>query len=103
MPEALLYGLVLLLLLAGLAWLALAMERHWYQLHDAAPSRTTVTLLRALGSAALLTSLALCLRLDHASIAVLVWVMALVPAALAVTFTFSWRPEWFAPLSLRLR
>jgi hypothetical protein len=21
-----------------------------------------------------------------------------VPAALAVTFTFSWRPQWFAPL-----
>jgi hypothetical protein len=99
MPDAFVYALVLLLLVLALAWLALAMERHWRQLRrQSALSRRTVLALRVLGTTGLGASLALCLWLDHATIASLVWVMALVPAALAVTFTFSWRPQWFAPL-----
>lgn len=103
MSETLRYGLVLLLLVTGLAWLALAMERHWQRLRLGSPSRAAVLALRGMGGVALLASLALCFLLDHASIAVLVWVMALVPAALAVTFTLSWRPEWLLPLLLRMR
>jgi hypothetical protein len=99
MPEAFVYALMLALLVLGLAWLALAMERHWRQLRrESALSRRTVLSLRTLGTMGLGASLALCLWLDHPTIASLVWVMALVPAALAVTFTFSWRPQWFAPL-----
>ncbi|HWJ05962.1 MAG TPA: DUF3325 family protein [Steroidobacteraceae bacterium] len=99
MPDALFYVLVVLLLVLGLASLALAMERHWRQLRHGLPlPRRTTLALRAMGAAALAASLALCLWLDHGTIASLVWVMALVPAALAVTFTFSWRPQWFAPL-----
>lgn len=99
MPDALSYILVIALLVLGLASLALTMERHWRQLRPGAPLPRSVRLvLRTLGAAALLASLALCLWLDHATIASLVWIMALVPAALTVTFTFSWRPQWFAPL-----
>lgn len=99
MPDALFYVLVVLLLVLGLASLALAMERHWRQLRHGSPlSRRTTLMLRAMGAAALAASLTLCLWLDHGTIASLVWVMALVPAALTVTFTFSWRPQWFEPL-----
>lgn len=99
MPDATYYVLAVLLLVLGLASVALAMERHWRQLRHGSPlPRSTALALRAAGAAALAGSLGLCLWLDHATIASLVWVMALVPAALAVTFTFSWRPQWFAPL-----
>ena len=83
----------------GLAWLALAMEVHWHQVRGAQPlSRGTASLLRALGAAALLGSLLICLRVDHVSMAALVWVMALAASALIVAFSFSWRPRWLAPL-----
>lgn len=80
---------------AGLAWLALAMESHWTQVRGAQPLVAGMQrLLRALGGGALALSLALCLWADHASMAVLVWVMALAAGALAVAFTLSWRPAW---------
>ena len=83
----------------GLAWLALAMDVHWQQLHatQALPLRTAM-LLRTLGIAALVLSLLLCLRADHASIAALVRVMSLAAAALAIAFTLCFRPRWLAPL-----
>ena len=43
-------------------------------------------------------SLALCLAVDHASMAALVWVMGLAASALAVAFTLTWRPRWLAAL-----
>jgi hypothetical protein len=49
--------------------------------------------MRCLGALALLASLLLCLRVDHASMAALVWVMGLVAAALLVAFTLSWKPR----------
>ena len=39
-------------------------------------------------------SLGLCLAVDHASMAALVWVMALAAAALVVAMALSWRPHW---------
>ncbi len=47
-----------------------------------------------LGSTALFVGLLLALAADHASMAVLVWVMALAGAALAVAFALAWRPRW---------
>lgn len=84
---------------AGLAWLALAMEGHWAQVRGtpAAPPRTVRTL-RAMGAAALLVSLALCLVADRASMAALVWVMQLAVGAVAVALLLAWRPRWLAPL-----
>ena len=85
--------------IAGLAWLALAMDTHWQQVRGAQPlGRGTALALRLLGTAALLLSLLLCLNADHATMAALVWVMALAAAALTVAFLFSWRPRWLAPL-----
>lgn len=83
---------------AGAAWLALSMETHWEQVRGAQPASPNVRLLRTLGAAAWFVSLLLCLRVDHASMAALVWVMALAGSALIVAFTLTWRPRWLAPL-----
>lgn len=99
MLDVLLRALALLCCTAGFAWLALSMESHWEQVRGAQPlPRGTVIALRALGGMALIGSLLLCLRVDHASMAALVWVMSLAASALIVAFTFTWRPRWVAPL-----
>lgn len=84
---------------AGMGWLALAMPAHAQQVWGAAASPATVRVLRVLGAHALAVSLVLCLAVDHASMAVLVWVMALAGAALAVAFTLSWRAHWLRVLA----
>ncbi|HEU4460764.1 MAG TPA: DUF3325 domain-containing protein [Methylibium sp.] len=84
---------------AGLGWLALAMDPHWRQLRGGQPlARGTARTLRMLGVAAVFASLLACLRADHASMASLVWVMTLAAAALTVAFALSWRPALLAPL-----
>ena len=52
-----------------------------------------------LGASALAAGLVLCLAVDHASMAVLVWVMALAGAALVVAFTLAWRARWLGILA----
>jgi Protein of unknown function (DUF3325) len=85
--------------IVGLGWLALAMDVHWEQVRGPVlPAPGAVKTLRVLGVAALALSLGLCLKVDHASMASLVWVMALAAAALVITFTLSWRARWLAPL-----
>lgn len=96
MRDALLLAAAMLAATAGMGWLALALDVHWEQVRGADPlAPSTARLLHALGLAA---SLALCLTVDHASMASLVWVMALAAAALAVAFTLTWRPRWLGPL-----
>lgn len=103
MPEALAFTIALAASVAGMGWLALAMQVHWEQVRGAqALSRRTVVVLRALGVLALAGSLLICFSVDHATMAPLVWVMSLAGAALAVAFTLSWRPRWMAALLLRL-
>lgn len=99
MPEinltAMLLSAALLVCVAGMAWLALAMEVHWAQVRSVASlSNGGVWRLRVLGAVALGAGLLLCLAVDHASMAALVWVMALGLAALLVAFTLTWRPHW---------
>ena len=96
MPKSLWLLIALLCSVGGIAWLALAMDVHWKQMQgeEAQAGRATVWALRALGTGALLVSLLLCLRADHASMAVLVWVMSLAAAALLVAFALAWRPHW---------
>ena len=97
--DALMLAAALLANTAGMAWLALAMQTHWEQVRGTRPpARGVVVTLRILGSLALLGSLLLCLRADHASMAALVWVMDSAAAALIVAFTLSWRPRTLAPL-----
>lgn len=99
MHEGLLLGAALLAALAGMGWLALAMEVHWQQVCGAAPQPAArVRLLRVLGTMALAAALGLCLAVDHASMAALVWVMALAAAALTVALTLTWRPHWLRVL-----
>jgi hypothetical protein len=83
----------------GFGWLALAMDTHWEQAHGARPQSVgTVRVMRTLGAVALAASLMLCLQADHASMAVLVWLMLLAAAVLAVAMTLSWRPTWLRVL-----
>ncbi|GKT00521.1 DUF3325 family protein [Acidovorax sp. SUPP3434] len=73
------------------------MDMHWAQVRRDASSRAAVWRLRALGALgtlAALAALALCLWVDHALMALLVWVMALAASALMVVFTMTWRPHW---------
>ncbi|HEY0894258.1 MAG TPA: DUF3325 domain-containing protein [Cellvibrio sp.] len=90
--------------LTGMGWLALAMNAHWKQVCDGSPSATTSIVLRSLGGSALLVSLLLCLGVDHASMASLVWVMLLAASAMSIAFILTWRPRllsllviWNAP------
>lgn len=100
MHKALLLILALLCSLGGTACLALAMEVHWQQARgtQAGPDQRTATVLRILGGIALLVSLLVCLRADHATMAVIVWVMSLAAAALATALMLAWRPRWLGRL-----
>ncbi|MFY3386117.1 DUF3325 family protein [Paracidovorax sp. MALMAid1276] len=100
MPDALLLAAAVAANVIGLGWLALSMDVHWEQVRGPAEplQRSTVRTLRWLGAAGLAASLALCLAVDHASMASLVWFMALAGAAMAIAFTLSWRPRVLAVL-----
>lgn len=93
--DALLLLAALVAAVAGMGWFALAKDVHWEQVHGDRPQTPgKVALLRWLGALGLAASLGLCLAVDHASMASLVWVMALAGAALAIAFTLTWRPQW---------
>lgn len=89
----------------GFAWLALAMDVHWQQVvGPVARNARSVTAVRAGGVTALAASLALTLLADNASMAALVWIMALAAGALLVAFTLSWRARvlrWLVPAGWR--
>jgi hypothetical protein len=100
MPDALLLAAAALLTVAGMGWLALAMDVHWNQVYaGAVRSGRAATVSRCLGSGALTTSLVLCLLADTATMAVLVWMMLLGLSAAVITFLLSWRPSALAPLA----
>ncbi|MFT3897673.1 MAG: DUF3325 domain-containing protein [Thermomonas sp.] len=80
--------------IAGMGWLALSMPVHAAQAWGHAPDGAALRALRWLGSAGIVLALALCLCADHASMAVLVWVMVLSGAALLVAFLLASRPRW---------
>ena len=91
---------------SGAVWLALAKPVHWAQVMSARAARGhPPPVLRCLGWLALAAALAACLRADAPTMAVLVWVMLLVPAALAVAMVLAWRPAilrcWGAAVCLR--
>jgi NaMN:DMB phosphoribosyltransferase len=97
-------GIAFLFAVTGLAWFALAMERHWRQVRDTPPRSTkAITVLRWMGALALAAAFGLCLRTDHASMAVLVYVMMLAVAAALVALTLAWRPQWLRPLIALVR
>lgn len=90
MHEALLLAAALIISVAGMGWLALSLDAHWRQVFGSVPrAHATVRRLRIQGAAGLATSLVLCLVVDTASIATLVWIMLLATAALIVAFTLA--------------
>jgi hypothetical protein len=100
MVEKLLLGSTLAFAICGMAWLALAMDAHWRQLHVDKPlTEATAQRLRISGAVALLISLGCCSAAEHASMAALVWIMSLTAAALLVTFTLAYRPRWLGFLA----
>lgn len=97
MPESLAVAVplaaALLMAVAGMAWLALAMPVHAQQAWGELPSPPARRVLRGLGFVALGAALVLCLSADHASMAVLVWVMALAGSALSIALVLAWHPR----------
>jgi hypothetical protein len=88
---------------AGMGWLALSMQVHAQQVWGSALTVASPRLLRTLGAFALALSLWLCLRVDHASMAVLVWVMTLATTGILVAFILTWRASWLRLLAPWLR
>lgn len=95
MSEALWLVAAAALALAGMGWLALAMEVHWAQvMHSAAEEATGARrVLRGLGLLAVPMSLMACLRADRPSMAVLVWAMLLAGSAAGVAMLLARRPQ----------
>lgn len=101
MPDALRLALALAASFLGMSWFALAMKAHWRQAIGRDTPPATALVLRGLGALAIAASLALCLTVDHVSMASLVFVMTLAASALAVAILLSWRPRVLAWLVLR--
>jgi hypothetical protein len=101
MPDEFWLFTALLSTIAGMGWLALAMDVHWKQVYEGASRSALATIvLRVLGYAALTTSLVFCLFADTATMAVLVWMMLLAFSAGVIAFVLSWRPAVLAPLAI---
>ena len=86
--------------LAGMAWIALSMPVHAAQALGAVPGARARRALRWLGASSIAVALAVNLHTDHASMAVLVWVMTLTGSALAIAFALSTRPHWLRVLEM---
>lgn len=103
MPDAnstaLLLSAALLVCVVGMASLALAMDVHWAQVRSGKLTRGGLWRLRMLGALGLGAALVLCLAVDHASMAVLVWVMTLGASALVVGLALTWRPRWLLAIA----
>ena len=99
MLSACLLSAALLASLAGMGWLALSMPVHAQQVWGGVPSTGIARMLRWMGAIGLLVALVLCLAVDHASMASLVWVMTLAASAVATAFLLSWQPRWLRALA----
>lgn len=85
----------------GIAWFALSLDVHWRQVvaadtKAAAPAAS----LRLAGALSLAASFVFCLNADHASMAVLVWIMSLAANAVLVAMILAWQPQRLRVLTL---
>lgn len=103
MADALLLALSFVCAFAGMGWLALALKPHWVQVHGAVRHDASLARkLRSFGTTCLMLSLAVCLGVDHASMACLVWVMTLSAASLLVAMALAYAPRslsWLAVIA----
>lgn len=89
--------------LLGMGLLALSLDVHWRQIVEAKHERASTapsSRLRSIGAVSLAAALFFCLVADHASMAVLVWVMLLAASAVVIAMLLTWRPQWLHPLTL---
>ena len=77
---------------AAMGWFALAMSAHWQQVFAEPGEQAPRSVLRVLAAVAVLASAGCCLRADHPSIGVLVWIMLNTGAGIAVAMTLARRP-----------
>lgn len=78
----------------GFAWLSLAMDGHWQQVHGGTtPAHKVRFTLRGLGITSLVTSAVLCFIADRPTMAMLVWLMLLVGSAPLVALTLAYKPR----------
>lgn len=96
MTSALWLILACLLMLVGMIWLALAKPVHWQQVlgKGGSSDQHPAPALRRAGIISLVLSALACLAADHASMAVLVWIMLLALATFIVAMLLAWRPHW---------
>lgn len=99
LPAALLLLAALAASVAGMGWLALSMPVHAQQVWGVTLSAAASRRLRVGGTLALFAALLLCLAVDHATMASLVWAMGLTAAAVGVAMTLAWRPCWLRLLA----
>ncbi|GGK10108.1 DUF3325 domain-containing protein [Luteimonas terricola] len=85
--------------LSGMGWLALAMPGHAAQAWGGVSAPRSLRVLRRAGACALALALGGCLAADHASMAVLTWVMLLAASAAVTAFVLAWRPRWLRHLA----
>jgi uncharacterized protein DUF3325 len=89
--------------IGSMGWLALAMPVHAVQVWGHVPGRTVLRRLRWLGAGGVVLALILCLLADHASMAILVWTMALSASALLIAYLLASRPRCLRLLAPWLR
>lgn len=103
MLEVIYFCLAWLAAVIGMSWFALAVDANWRDVIGTERSgfATKSQNLRKFGVGGVLLSLWLCVRADHVTMAVLVWVMMLAVAALCVTVMLTWRRRWLSLFVLR--
>lgn len=100
MAEASFASASLLCAFVGMGWLALAMKPHWTEVRGSVPhTRRVARRLRFCGGTCLALSLGGCLAADHASMAILVWIMTLSASAVSVAMALALAPRSLAWLA----
>lgn len=83
---------------------SLSLKAHWKQVLSAVRNSTAgkphSQRLKACGWLLLVLSGAACLRADHASMAVLVWILLISAAAFIVAMILAYRPSWLRLFAL---
>ena len=97
MNDAIWLIIAFVLMLLAMGWFALSLKTHWKQVMSGKPASR---LLRCLGWICVALSGLACLQADHASMAVLVWIMLSATAAFIVGQVLSYRPGLLKPLAL---
>lgn len=89
--------IAIILMFLAMSWLALSLPNHWKQVRSGKPASTR---LRVIGWSAIFLSALCCFQADHASMAVLVWLMIGAAVAASIGMILSTCPHRLKWLSL---